>query len=80
MNIKTEDADTDDEMNAQQVELVTSNIDVKMEGEAAYRYDTDNDEPKPLEVTSDINVESRLDDPILGATKYLQTVLPVIRK
>ena len=52
MNLKTEEFDTDDEMDAQQVEQVASSIDVKKEKDSAYGDDTDNEEPKPSVVKS----------------------------
>ena len=61
MNLKSEEVDTDDEMGAQQVEPVASNADIKKEGGAAYGDDTDNDESKPLEVKSEMNVKEEED-------------------
>jgi len=62
MNVKAEEVDTDDEMDAQQVEPIASSDDVKKEAEAAYGYDTDNDEPKQLVVKSDMNVKDEEED------------------
>ena len=62
MNLKTEEVDTDNEMDAQQVELVTSSNDVKKGMDSAYGDDTDDDEPKPLEVKSDMNVKAEEED------------------
>ena len=57
-NLKTEEVDTDDEMDAQQIEPVASSNDIKMEEDAAYECDTDNDEPQQVElVTSNIDVK-----------------------
>jgi len=81
MNLKTEEVETDDEMDAQQVEPVASN-DIKMEGDdAAYGYDTDNDEPMPLEVKSDMNVkveEEDTDDEMNTSSLISDNVIPTV--
>jgi len=62
MNLKTEEVDTDNEMDAQQVEPVSSSNGVKKEKDSAYGYNTDNDEPKTSAVTSYVHIKAEGQD------------------
>jgi len=81
MNLKTEEVDTDDEMDAQQVDPVASSNAVKKEKDSAYKDDTDDDEPKPLEVKSDMNVkveEEDTDDEMNASSQNPDDLIPTV--
>ena len=69
VNVKMEGEDTDDESKMQPV---TSGNGIKLEGDSAYGYDTDNDEPDkptPLSVTSQSNIKAEDTDTDSVATE-----------